>query len=178
MKVPTIGASPAVRGTDACRARGPRFRFDRLKGDEGTDLVEFAIMSILLMMLLFGIAGFGHMLYAYHFVSNEAREATRWAAVNGSTCAGDGSCAAPATKDDIEAYVKDHTPPGIDSTQVNAIPSWPVGSTSPTTCSTIAVNAPGCTVAVTVSYNFQFIFPLISTAPLPLSSTSEMVIAH
>jgi Flp pilus assembly protein TadG len=178
VKVPTSGECPADRGTDSCRARGSRSRFDRLKGEEGTDLVEFAIMSILLMTLLFGIAGFGHALYAYHFVSNEAREATRWAAVNGSTCTDDGSCAATATGGDIQTYVRNHTPPGIDSTQVNAVTTWnPAGSNGPTTCSTTP-KAPGCTVEVQVTYNFQFVFPLISTSPLPLSSTSEMVIAH
>jgi Flp pilus assembly protein TadG len=178
MKVPTTAERPAAQGIDSCRVRGPRSRFDRLKGEEGTDLVEFAIMSILLMTLLFGIAGFGHALYAYHFVSSEARDATRWAAVNGSTCSDDGSCTAPATAADIQTYVKDHIPPGIDSSQVSANPSWPpTGSNGPTTCSTTA-NAPGCTVEVQVTYNFHFIFPLISTSPLPLSSTSEMVIAH
>jgi len=149
-----------------------------LVGEEGTDLVEFAIMFILLMMLLFGIAGFGHALYAYHFVSNTAREATRWAAVNGSTCATDGSCTAPATSTDLQTFVTNHTPPGIDPKQITVTPTWnPAGSNGPLTCSTTA-NAPGCTVEVQVSYSFHFIFPLISTSALPLSSTSEMVIAH
>lgn len=146
--------------------------------EEGSGLVEYAIIFILLMMLLFGIAGFGHALYAYHFVSNTAREATRWAAVNGSTCANDGSCTAPATPADIQTFVTNHTPPGIDSSQIQVTPIWnPAGSYGPSTCSTIN-NGPGCTVEVTVSYNFHFIFPLISTSALPLSSTSEMVIAH
>jgi Flp pilus assembly protein TadG len=149
-----------------------------LTGEDGTDLVEFAIVFLLLMTLLFGIAGFGHALYAYHFVSNEAREATRWAAVNGSTCATDSSCTAPATRADIQSFVTNHTPLGIDSTQVTANATWnPPGSFGPSTCSTTN-NAPGCTVEVQVSYNFRFVFPLIRTTVLPLSSTSEMVISH
>lgn len=178
MKVPTIGEYPAARGTDPRRARGPRFRFDRLKGEEGTDLVEFAFMCIILMTLLFGIAGFGMALYAYHFVSNEAREATRWAAVNGSTCHTDLSCAAPALPMDIENFVTSHAPPGIDSAKITTTPTWnPAGSNGPMVCSTTS-NAPGCTVEVQVSYSFTFIFPLISMSALPLSSSSEMVIAH
>jgi Flp pilus assembly protein TadG len=157
-----------------------RFAFYRqaLTGEDGTDLVEFAIVFLLLMTLLFGIAGFGHALYAYHFVTNEAREATRWAAVNGSTCATDSSCTAPATATAVQSFVTNHTPLGIDSTQVTVTPTWnPAGSFGPSICNTTN-NAPGCTVEVQISYNFRFVFPLISTTVLPLSSTSEMVIAH
>jgi Flp pilus assembly protein TadG len=149
-----------------------------LAREDGTDLVEFAIVFLLLMTLLFGIAGFGHALYAYHFVSNEAREATRWAAVNGSTCGVDLSCTAPATPTDIQNYVTDHAPPGIDRAQLTATPTWnPAGSFGPTICAT-QPNSPGCTIKVQISYNFNFVFPLIRATTLPLSSSSEMVISH
>jgi hypothetical protein len=43
-------------------------------------------------------------------------------------------------------------------------------------------NWPGCTVQVTVNYQFSFMFPLlpwcISSAPCNLSSTAQMVIEH
>jgi Flp pilus assembly protein TadG len=147
----------------------------RLAEECGSNLVEYAFMFIPFMLLMFGIAGFGHALYAYHFVSTEAREATRWAAVNGSTCNSDTSCnglggmnSGPVSGADIATYVANHTPPGIDPTQITVTSTW-----IPANC-----NTPGCTVEVQVSYNFHFIFPLISTSALPLSSTSEMVIAH
>jgi Flp pilus assembly protein TadG len=151
----------------------------KLRGEEGADLLEYAIVCILLLTLLFGIAGFGHMLYAYHFVSSTAREATRWAAVNGSTCSFDGSCAFPsgATDADVQAYVQNHIPLGIDSSKVSAVPTWPPGPYDPTTCATTP-NAPGCTVEVQITYSYTFVFPLIRTATLPLSSTSEMIISH
>jgi Flp pilus assembly protein TadG len=181
MKTVPSGERRVAQRTDSPRTgQTSRFHFYRqaLMGEEGTDLVEFAIMFLLLMTLLFGIAGFGHALYAYHFVSNAAREATRWAAVNGSTCGTDGSCTAPATATDVQTFVTNRTPPGIDSNQITVTPTWnPAGSNGPSTC-TKTNNAPGCTVEVQVSYNFQFVFPLIRTSVLPLSSTSEMVIAH
>jgi Flp pilus assembly protein TadG len=77
--------------------------------ERGSDLVEFSLVAIVVMMVLFGIGDFGYALYAYHFVSGAARDATRWAAVNGSTCNQDatatnptdlndpGSCTAPVT---------------------------------------------------------------------------------
>jgi Flp pilus assembly protein TadG len=180
MKAALSGERGVTRGTSIGAHPTSRFHLDSktLIGEEGTDLVEFAIVFLLLMTLLFGIAGFGHALYAYHFVSNMAREATRWAAVNGSTCATDSSCTAPATPTDITTFVTNHTPLGIDPKQITVTPTWnPAGSNGPTTCSTTS-NAPGCTVEVQVSYNFQFIFPLIQTGVLPLSSSSEMVISH
>ena len=64
----------------------------RLAGESGSGLIEYAIAFIAFMMLMFGITGFGHALYAYTFVSNVARDASRWAAVNGSTCGSDNSC--------------------------------------------------------------------------------------
>jgi Flp pilus assembly protein TadG len=158
----------------------------RLAEDCGSTLVEYAVTFILFMTMLLGIAGFGLALYAYHFVSNTAREATRYAAVRGSTCADDGSCTAansasgtagPATPADLQTFVTNVTPQGIDSSKITTTPSWPVQANSPAICNTTS-NAPGCTVEVEVDYSFNFIFPLISSSPLTLSSTSEMVIVH
>lgn len=91
---PLSSRSPARRGATGFRRR---------KGEEGSSLYEYCYVVLLLMIMLLGIMDFCRMLYAYHFVSNTAREATRWAAVNGSTCNGDGSgsnpgsCTAPVT---------------------------------------------------------------------------------
>jgi Flp pilus assembly protein TadG len=168
-----------------CAGKGLR----RLKGECGSTLIEYALVLILFLTMLFGIMGFGLALYAYHFVSNEAKEAARWAAVNGSTCADDGSCNGtngmsdgPASEADIQNYVNNHVPMGIDSSKVKV--TWPNSATGcPTIGPCLSVcattpDAPGCTVQVTVSYDFHFIFPLIDSNPLTLSSTSEMVIAH
>jgi Flp pilus assembly protein TadG len=142
----------------------------------GNSLVEYAIVLLLLFTMLFGICGFGHALYAYHFVSHAAKSATRWAAVNGSTCADDNSCISPALEGAIRQYVTNMAPPGIntDPTVLKVTPTWPsrIGP-----CATVR-NAPGCPVEVQVSYTFNFIFPLVSSAPLTVSSSSEMVIAH
>ncbi|MGH9682735.1 MAG: TadE/TadG family type IV pilus assembly protein [Candidatus Acidiferrales bacterium] len=157
--------------------------FRRLNGEEGSSLVEFALVFVLVMTMMLGIVDFSRALYAYHFVSNAAREATRFAAVNGATCTADGSCAAPASTTDIQNFVK-NVPSGIDSSKLTTTPSWPVQADGPVICSTAVgtvpatKNYPGCTVEVTVSYSFSFLFPFISTSSLNLSSTSEMVIAH
>jgi Flp pilus assembly protein TadG len=147
--------------------------FARLAGESGSNLVEYAILFIAFMMLMFGITGFGHALYAYTFVSNVARDASRWAAVNGATCGGDNSCngagvmnTGPASPTDVSTYVTNRTPLGIDPNQITVTTTW------------IPDNQPGSTVEVQVQYNFNFIFPLIRTSTLPLTSTSETMVIH
>lgn len=184
------------------------------RAQTGTALVEFAFIFIVLITLIFGIMSFGHMLYAYHFINNEAKEATRWASVNGSNCGIDSSCNGagymnngPASAADINTYVQNHVPAGIDPTKVTISACGVAGgaacaASTPQVC-TAAVgtgasvigptpNYPGCTVQVTVSYPFQFPFALLSTvvpvatqitAPcttpgICLSSTSDTIIAH
>jgi len=153
-----------------CAARG----LPRLKGEDGNSLLEYAPVCILFTTMLFGVCGFGLALYAYHFVSHAAREATRWAAVNGFTCTSDMSCTAPATATDIQNHVTQLTPPGIDPKKLTVNPSWP----STTGICATESNEPGCTVEVQVSYSYSFILPLVRSTPLTLSSTSEMIIAH
>jgi len=188
------------------QARKGRRRLPRV--ERGSSLVEFALIFIVLATMILGIMSFGHALYAYHFMDHASKSATRWAAVNGFSCTLDGSCTAPvtcsagtctycttgcsaATSSDIQNYVLSLAPPGINPANVTATTSWPLQTTSPTACSTNQ-NAMGCTVQVTVSYPFQFVFPLIDTlvpastttnAPctspgICMSSSSDMIIAH
>ncbi|HKF52523.1 MAG TPA: TadE/TadG family type IV pilus assembly protein [Candidatus Acidoferrales bacterium] len=150
--------------------------------ERGSTLVEFALVFILFMTILLGIAGFGHALYAYHYVSSAARQATRWAIVNGADCTSDNTCTAPASKSDVQTFVQNVTPQGIDWSQVTVTTCGMSGDaecadSTLTACAT-TVNDPGCVAQVKVSYNFQFVFPLLPTNTLTLSSTSEMIIAH
>jgi len=185
--------------TGGFRGRGVAEGFPRLKTEDGTTLVEFAMVFLLLMAVLFGICEFGTVLYTYHFVSHAAKSATRYAAVNGASCGagGDAQCT-QADAAALQCYVTGGAgctlpgimPSGIDPTRVNVAASWPLIPKGPTICSTTA-NAPGCTVEVTVCYDYKFLFPLMpagsstkcpgsstSGKTLTLSSTSEMIIAH
>jgi Flp pilus assembly protein TadG len=162
------------------------------RGQAGVSLVEFALGLIFFLTMLFGISGFGHALFAYHFVNEASKEATRYAAVRGSTCGLDGSCAAsntptgaagPTTIADVLAYVKTLAPQSIDSTKITTTACGVVGAnkcaaSTPTTCTNANPNLPGCTVEVQVNYTYNFIFPLVVTSPINMSSTSDMVISH
>lgn len=160
------------------------------QAEKGSTLVEFAVVVTLLLMLIFGVNGFGHALYAYHFVSHAAREATRYASVRGSTCANDNSCVASnsasstagaTTQADVQTFVKNSVPSGLNSSKVTVttcgVSGGSVCSVSPAVCNSTP-NAPGCTVQVQVSYAYDFIFPLIRTTSMTLSSTSDLVIVH
>ena len=162
----------------------------KLLGENGNNLVEYALVFLLFISMLLGIIDFSRVLYSYHFLSNAARDATRWAAVNGATCgapspsnpAGDNSCNGvggmnngPASPADIQNYVTNITPPGVDRSKLTTTASWP--GTGLAACSTTN-NAPGCPVDVQVSYNFTFVVPFIRSTPLTLSSSSEMIIVH
>jgi Flp pilus assembly protein TadG len=158
----------------------------QLKGDCGSGLVEYAIVFLLFMTMILGVIDFGRALYTYHFLSNVTRDATRWAAVNGSTCVSDNSCNAVAGPTDVQNFVTNHTPPGIDTSKITTTASWPGNGTAG--CP-LGSEAPTCTVKVQVRYAFSFISPLVSTvvpatacgsttANLCLNSASEMIIAH
>jgi Flp pilus assembly protein TadG len=167
----------------------------QLKGDCGSSLVEYAIVFLLFMTMIMGTIDFGRALYTYHYLSNVTRDAARWAAVNGSTCGGDSSCNGqgymnngPVGQTDVQTFIKNQTPPGIDTTKLTTTVTWPVSTDSPATCATTQ-NSPGCTVKVQLSYAFSFVSPLVSrvipatacgsaTANLCLNSTSEMIIVH
>ena len=166
-------AASAVLKVRRCRFR-QRALLSRFKGEQGSNLVEYSITLLTLLMMLFGVVAAGEALYAYHFVSHASREATRWAAVNGSNCTLDSSCTQVAAQSDVTTFVDNIIPAGIDSSKVNVSANWP---STTGVCSSTS-KAPGCPVQVTVTYEFHFPFPLFPTGPYTFSSTSQMIIAH
>lgn len=187
-------------------SRGWSMNSRKRRGSRGSTLIEFALVVMVLMTLMLGVFEFSRLVYAYHFVSSSARRTARWAAVNGSTCADDSSCngtdgmnSGYATAADIASHAQNLAPTGVNFNDVTASAWWPLSgqpypahstcSSSPTSpgcncfsstigSSTAYANSPGCTVAVTVSYDFHFIFPFVQVGTVPLSSTSQSVITH
>ena len=51
----------------------------------GSAVLEFGLVVVMFFMFVFGVMDFGRALYTYHFVSNAACEATRYAMVRGSS---------------------------------------------------------------------------------------------
>jgi Flp pilus assembly protein TadG len=158
----------------------------RVVREEGGTLVEFGLVLVLFLTFLFGIMDFARALYVYHFVSNSAREATRYAIVRGSTwgstaCADTTTFSCNATAANVTSYVQSITPLGIDPSSVTVTTTWP--GTAPTgatgECTTTnGANSPGCLVEVEVSYPFKFILPFLPRSIATMQSTSELVITQ
>ena len=142
----------------------------RLRDEEGASLVEFGLCSAVLFASLFGIIALSVALYSYVFVSDAAREATRYAIVRGSSCQGFTDCGIDSAG--LNTYVKKLGYPGINAANLSAAASWS-GSHSP-------AKAPGNVVSVTVTYTYPLNIPFWpqSGSVLHMASTSQMAISR
>jgi Flp pilus assembly protein TadG len=161
-----------------------------LHSEEGATLVETAIAMSVFLAVLFGVIQMSLALYAYHFVSDAAREASRWAMVRGSKCSTSinmafcsptSSLSAGADNTDIQAYVRSMGYPFASSLTTSTV--WYSASTSTPTTWTACGTAAACKVAgnqvtVTVSYSFPLNIPFWKNTNLGVSSTSSMVISE
>ncbi len=180
-----IRNSEFVAGVTIFDSRFSIFVF-RAAGEQGSALVEYAIVLVLLLTFLFGIMDFSRFLYTYHFVAEVAREGSRYAVVSGSTfgtmsCSSTSTFACNATAANVTSYVQGLTPLGITSSSLTVATTWP--GTAPTGAATACNtsngnNSPGCLVQVAVSYPFKFVLPFLpkSASTWTVSSTSVMVI--
>lgn len=145
-------------------------------GEEGATVVEMALSMIILLTILFGLIEMCLALYTYHYVSDAAREGTRYAIVHGSTCTVSGvSCTVTASQ--IQTYVQNLGYPGITTsamTVTTTYSAYPAGGT----CVAAGCNGPGDRATVTAQYKFPLDIPFISSSVLTMSSTSSMVIAQ
>jgi Flp pilus assembly protein TadG len=146
------------------------------RGECGTSLIEQAFVLVIVLTILFAIIDFGRAMYTYHFVSNAAREATRWASVRGNDCNGiPAPC--PASQTDIQNYVKNVSGMALDPSKMTVTANWVAPPNNSPVCAANIKN-PGCVVKVQVQYSYTFMFPFLPAAPLNLTSTSQMVISQ
>jgi Flp pilus assembly protein TadG len=146
-------------------------------GQRGESIIECAFIFLILFMIIIGILDFSRALLAYHFVSEAARQGTRYAMVRGADCTPTGS-GCPCSSSDVQTYLRNEIP-GIDRTALTVNTTWPTldqplysDSCPPANAGT---NKPGCPVKVQASYVFNFALPLPSVT---MTSTSEVVITQ
>lgn len=160
----------------------------RLRSDTGSTLVETALSITILLTLIIGIMEGCLLVYSYHFISNAAREGTRYAIVRGSTwsqppwnatstCAAYTDAGCTTTAPQIQQYVQSLAFPGIDASQIKANTTW-YNFPGPGGTSGNGYNNYGDYVQVKVTYTFPFNVPFIPSQSLTMSSTSEMVISQ
>src|SRR5215471_15836750 len=85
--------------------------------ESGSALLEFVLVSIVIVTVLFGIIDLGRCLYSYNWLSSSARLATRYMMVRGVDCnhlldnypplqLWGGGTACPAHNADVAAYIQ------------------------------------------------------------------------
>jgi Flp pilus assembly protein TadG len=135
-----------------------------------------ALSMIVLLTLIFGLIEICLALYTFHYVSDAAREGSRYAIVHGSTCLVSGvSCT--TTSAGIQTYVQDLGYPGIQSAHMTVTTTWsayPAGGA----CVAAGCNGPGDLATVKAQYAFTLSIPFLSSRLLNLTSTSSMVISQ
>ena len=152
-------------------------------GEEGSAIFETALALTILLSSMFGIIETGLMLYTYHFISEAAREGTRYAIVRGASAGG--PCAAytspptcSASGPQIISYVENLGFPGIDPSKMTVTVNN-VGYPAGVTCTpSAACNNPGNQVTVAVTYNFPLNIPFVPANTYTMTSTSAMIISQ
>jgi len=136
--------------------------------EEGSSLVEIALVSQIMFLFAFGMIAMCLAFYSYSGISEAAREASRYAITHGSTSS------APVT--DLTAYVKglgflNKSLLGVTTTY---LPGPGVAVCAPTPC----VNTPGNYVQVTVTYQYAWRVPYMTSKTISMSSSSKMVVVQ
>ncbi len=138
-----------------CSALGKRVLALR-RNERGSELIEFALVGILLFTLVFGVAEFGRAIWIYSTVAHLAREGARYAIVRGA------ESGVAASASDVEAYVQGRA---AGMTGLVVTTAWDPD------------NETGSVVQVRVDRPFDPVVPLVGLGPVTLSSTSRLVIA-
>jgi Flp pilus assembly protein TadG len=137
----------------------------RLCADEAAQLVEFALVLPMLMLVMLGIAEFGFIFQRYEVVTNAAREGARMAVLPGYTSA------------DVGARVRVYVTQGRVPTTITNPAIAVTDVTIPVGGGLAPLNAKRVTVTYTHTYTF---LPKIGTwfgatyTTVPLKAVSEM----
>jgi Flp pilus assembly protein TadG len=143
---------------------------DRWREDRGNNLVEFALISFMFIMVLAGVVELGRMVLVYNTIANAAREGTRYAIVHGadqtSTPSGPGN---PCTCTAVNTVITNFASAGLINTSAMTITvAYPNGN-----------NNAGSPVTVKVLYTYDpFVGFFGSLLNVTLGSTSEGIITY
>ena len=154
------------------------------RGEQGATLVEFALSVTILSTLVFCVMAMSTALYIYHFVSEAAREGSRYAMVRGSSCATYGQLPSncpmspTATPSPVQAYVRGLGYPGINPNNMAVTATFAKYRTAGVCNAVTPCNNPGDLVTVTATYTYVLSIPFVPARTLTLmSSSSTMIIA-
>ena len=115
-----------------------------IRDRRGNAVVEFALLSLPMLLIVLGFFELGRFFYLSESIANAAREGARAAAVRGA------ASPKPARSEDIAAIVHRHAPGFVPAASLDVRTSY-----SPD-------NSPGASVAVTVAYSYRLLVPWIA----------------
>jgi Flp pilus assembly protein TadG len=141
-----------------------------LRSERGAELIEFALILPMLLLIMLGIVDFGFMFQRYEVLTNAAREGARIAVLPGYTT------------EDVEARVCAYVETGgLPLTGACPIPSNPVIDVDDVTIAMPAGTAlEGKSVSVTFTHSYMFVGPIAGlfsgtfTTTFPITSTAVM----
>ena len=201
-KTTVCGQSGRLRNLHDLLLRARR----KATGEEGSTLVEMALVTSVLFLFVIGIMEVCFALYSYNYISHVAREGSRYMVVRGmDSCLNSNTSPAmpdcnllptnitSSTNNPVLTYIESLGSPGINTANLTVAPTWWIASstgsagvashftwatqcTGATDASGIACNNPRNAVQVVVTYNYPLWIPFWKSATLPMSATSWMVI--
>lgn len=153
------------RSSFSCRLSETKSLRMITRGEQGDSLVEFALTFPIVLAFLLGLTAMCLGYYTDEWISECAREGTRYAIVHGANCETSAGASCTATASEVNSFVSSIGLPNLGGGTMTANTTYPDGDeVSPHR------------VQVTVSYTFPYRIPWVSSATLSLSSTSEMYI--
>jgi hypothetical protein len=128
---------------------------------------------------MFGVLILCMALYSYLFISDAAREASRYAMVRGSGCStysGFGS-ACPAAATDVQNYVRSLGFPGIKPSNLTVTATWSADGGTTWSSTATSHNVAGDLVRVSITYQYFLSIPYVPSRLLSMTSSAQTVIA-
>jgi Flp pilus assembly protein TadG len=128
----------------------PTFRAGRAAGlaggEAGSMLIEFALSVWTLFLLTFLIFEFCMTIYTYSVLNNAAREGVRYAIAHGTdnaSCSGPSTGCSDSTGVNVTNVVKGYAKVSFhDLTGMTVTPSWPDGTSTPSSRVIVTINYP------------------------------------
>jgi Flp pilus assembly protein TadG len=141
-----------------------------VQGESGQAMIEVAVVLPVMLTLVIGLMEVCMAFYTHEYISELAREGTRYAVVHGSTCetSAGASCTASTTNSDsssVYSYVKGLGWPNIGGGTLTPVVTYPDGD-----------EAPNHRVKVSITYQFPYRIPFIPASTLSMTSSSTMYI--
>jgi Flp pilus assembly protein TadG len=135
------------------------------RSERGESLISFALSASILFSFVFGLFEVCMAFYTYEWISECAREGSRYAIVHGASCITHTGASCTVTASGVNSYISALTLPNLGAGTMTPSTSFPDGD-----------EAVGHRVKVTVTYTFPYQIMFKSHSTLTMSSTSEMYI--